>query len=1140
MSRFRAGLCGAFLLASSLARHAESGAQRDDVWASIRALLDAGRYEEADARAEPLNPGTTLVARQLQIEARLRNGRGGDPQTLLLAKALVADPQTMGATREAEGNSRRLLGDALFEGGSYSQALGQYRTATLLHDAGGKLQGLDVARDLECTSRALLLLDQFAAADVAIDRAVAIARTAGDGPELSRMLATRGLIRQRRGRYGESRKDLGEAMALQSSSGSEHPDAIRLLTLSGNQLWFDSDFAGARRGLDEAVAIADRLLRRDHPAKAESLRLQAMILEDLGEVEAGRNARLRAVAIAADAYGKDHPQYALQLHDLALSYMKRGDYGEARARLRQALSIYERRLGRSHSEVGSTLHNLGILAASLGDYREAAVLQRRAVLAWEQSVGRNHPMVPWALVALAEALSSQGRDEEAVPVLQRALVIRERVLEPGHVQIGTTLNAMSRSLLALGRLRQAAATVERGIAIWRSVNNDEGLSDALVVRARIASGRGDYAAAHQDYDRALALRLPIYGATHPSVGSAQVALAVTSAGLSRSAEAFQLALDGERVSRDHIRLTTGFLPEQQALGYAASRTRGLDVALSLIEAGDPALAFDAVIRGRSVILDEMAARQRLRADAASAELEPLWLASTTASRRLANLAVRGPGDESPNVYAARLDRARRDKAAAEIALADHSVTIRQRLAKRDVGLDALRADVPADGAVVAFVRYDRLSFVVRASGRSVRTVTPSYAAFVLGSRQSDPTFIRLASAAVVDTAIERWRATATSGMAADGSVRDGAERALRAKGSRVRELIWDPLRPALAHTTRVFIVPDGTVNLVPFAALPTGGASYLADAGVTLHYLSAERDLVESDVPPRTKGMGLLAVGGPAYGTAGASPPPRLGTARSGDSGSGGGRRSGCGTFDAMRFQALPASRREAEDVGMLWRTLAAGATPDAHAEVLTGTKASEAALKRTRRRQRVLHIATHGFFLGGDCETDDTWGRGVGLKTGARPARPTSRATLESPLLLSGLALAGANQRASAGPNDEDGILTAEEVAALDLDGVEWAVLSACDSGLGEIRGGEGVFGLRRAFRTGGARTVIMSLWPVEDRAARAWMRALYTARLRDQLTTADAMRQASLTVLAERRAKHLSTHPLYWGGFVAAGDWR
>ena len=145
-----------------------------------------------------------------------------------------------------------------------------------------------------------------------------------------------------------------------------------------------------------------------------------------------------------------------------------------------------------------------------------------------------------------------------------------------------------------------------------------------------------------------------------------------------------------------------------------------------------------------------------------------------------------------------------------------------------------------------------------------------------------------------------------------------------------------------------------------------------------------------------------------------------------------------------------------------------------------------------------------------------------------------------ENPLLLSGLALSGANRRALASADGDDGILTAEEVAGLDLSGVEWAVLSACDTGVGEIAAGEGVFGLRRAFQIAGARSVIMSLWSVEDLSTRAWMKALYEGRFDRNLSTADAVHEASLAVLRDRRSKGLSTHPFYWAAFVAAGDWR
>ena len=194
----------------------------------------------------------------------------------------------------------------------------------------------------------------------------------------------------------------------------------------------------------------------------------------------------------------------------------------------------------------------------------------------------------------------------------------------------------------------------------------------------------------------------------------------------------------------------------------------------------------------------------------------------------------------------------------------------------------------------------------------------------------------------------------------------------------------------------------------------------------------------------------------------------------------------------------------------------------------------------RTLGGRRIVHLATHGFFLGSDCSLG---ARGYPVGRRARqegPGRKKASTVAENPLSLAGLAFAGANQRRSAKADQDDGILTAEEIAGLNLQGTEWAVLSACDTGLGEIKAGEGVFGLRRAFQVAGARTVIMSLWSVEDRSAMQWMRALYQGRLRRGLDTADAVRAASLAVLAERRARGQSTHPFFWAGFVAAGDWR
>jgi CHAT domain-containing protein len=212
---------------------------------------------------------------------------------------------------------------------------------------------------------------------------------------------------------------------------------------------------------------------------------------------------------------------------------------------------------------------------------------------------------------------------------------------------------------------------------------------------------------------------------------------------------------------------------------------------------------------------------------------------------------------------------------------------------------------------------------------------------------------------------------------------------------------------------------------------------------------------------------------------------------------------------------------------------------------LLSGAEASEERFLALAPGRAALHLATHGFFLSGDCPPQDGASpagrtRGIGIAP-EREGGEEDGAAAENPLLRSGLALAGANARArAAGGSRDDGILTAEEIGALGLERTDWAVLSACDTGSGRIQSGEGVLGLRRAFQAAGVKTLILSLWPVDDEATRSWMAALYEACFGDGATAADAHRRACVQAIESCRARGLSTHPYFWAAFIAAGDWR
>jgi len=226
-------------------------------------------------------------------------------------------------------------------------------------------------------------------------------------------------------------------------------------------------------------------------------------------------------------------------------------------------------------------------------------------------------------------------------------------------------------------------------------------------------------------------------------------------------------------------------------------------------------------------------------------------------------------------------------------------------------------------------------------------------------------------------------------------------------------------------------------------------------------------------------------------------------------------------SLDRIYFQRLLGTAGEAQELKVILP----------QAAVLTGERATEAALKQLSS-PRILHIATHGFFLE-DLETKPADTRDVVL-LGDGPTELSaglSGAQLENPLLRSGLALAGANLRQS---GEDDGVLTAMEVAGLDLWGTKLVVLSACDTGVGEVKTGEGVYGLRRALVLAGSETQVMSLWPVSDAATRDLMVEYYKALQRGE-GRGEGLRQVQLQMLKGRDRRH----PFYWASFIQSGEW-
>jgi tetratricopeptide (TPR) repeat protein len=834
------------------------------------------------------------------------------------------------------------------------------------------------------------------------------------------------------------------------------------------------------------------------------------------------------------------------LHDLGGLYVAMGSTSKGRMLLEEGMAISAKILGADHPEMAYDYSTLGYVLHELGDYRDARPYLERALKLRENSLAPDHPDLAVSIASLARLMRVTGDDVEATQLYERAFNIAENF--PPNSYADTTADIeMSLGLLYIKSgdadagirfLRQAYVTTEQAF--------DDNHSDIAQILHHIAAAErnmGNYSDALDLHRRAIQIAVDTLGAGHPNVAYAQAGLAETLATTGDWEAAMKAALAALRISLTTQQITTRSLVERQALAFSATRRFSLDLALSILASqpkNSPAsqqLIWDEIIRSRALVLDEMATRRWLVSNDEDQEVARLAAELAATRKHLASLFIQGPESDTEKRYEAEFETAGKNKERAERALAQYSEDFRESHAMRSIGYAQVASAISADDVLVSFVQYDQQRFDQHTEADKRPEPVPLYVAFILHGGEAQPTMLSLASVSEIENLVTELRKQ-ISLVALDAirAVKEN-ETAFRAVGEELREKLWDPLLPFIAGAQKVFIVPDGAISLISFASLPIDGGRYLIDAGPMLHYVSAERDLA----PPLTTvpGEGLLAIGDPAFNASSTSTLAMTTDAaqtqtQSLSSGSAAvfrGQRSACGRFQTLRFRELPATAREAEGIANIWQSGDQSTGPVVH---LSGQFANEAAIKRQAIGKRVVHFATHGFFLDDRCTStlesgeDAAWVGDLQSLTG------------ENPLLLSGLALAGANNRQNARLDEEDGILTAEEIASVNLSGVEWAVLSACDTGLGTVKTGEGVLGLRRAFQIAGARTLIFSLWPVEDETAQQWMQNLYTNRFVEGLSTISSVHGASLAMLRERRAEGRSTHPFYWAGFVAAGDWR
>jgi CHAT domain-containing protein/tetratricopeptide (TPR) repeat protein len=867
------------------------------------------------------------------------------------------------------------------------------------------------------------------------------------------------------------------------------------------------EYAAARPLYERALALRTEVLGERHPDYAISLNNLASVLEAQGDYATARPLYERALAVRKKVLGERHPDYAASLNNLAALLQAQGDYAAARPLYERALALRKELLGERHLEYAQSLSNLAVLLQAQADYAAARPLYERALAVYKEVLGERHPLYAGSLHNLAALLEAQGNYTAARPLLERALALRKEVLGERHPHYAQSLHNLASVLEAQGDYAAARPLYEQALAVCKEVLGERHPDSIANLHnlAAVLQAQGDYAAARPLYEQTLAECKAVLGERHLHYALSLQNLAALLWAQGDSAAARPLAVQGLEIDEARVAEALPAVTTREQIALMADARRALMPVLSLStgESDRDADGYRHVLAWKGLAAEAAAARiaaERPEAQAHRAALAPLR----------ARLNV---------LYLARVPPERADEHARQVRDLAAQVEVREAALAAAVGwrptaLDPARiaTALPDDAVLVDVLRYIHWSSPV--PGKHGLRAEWNYLAFVV-RRGRPPVRVELGPADPIADAVASWRVRLQ---------KDDDDEEL---GRNVARLVWEPLKPHLKDAHTILISPDEDLCFLPWGALPDVEPGSFLLRSHAFGVLGSARDLLALAGTRSARATGgLLAVGGVDYGHGAAA---ATGTIVASASRAAGVDRA------TLAFHPLPGTKDEARAIVALARRLRIGAT-----EPLGGKEATADRLAAAMSGERYLHLATHGYFARQGIKSalapdDDP----ITLK----PWEGMGRREVVGyfPGLLSGLVWAGA----SAPPSDPAsgtlqvgaGIMTAEAISALNLKGCELAVLSACETGLGRTAGGEGVLGLQRAFQQAGCRTVVASLWKVDDQATASLMERFYTNHWEKKLPTLEALRQAQLSILDDPNLG-AGGSPRLWAAWTLGGD--
>jgi CHAT domain-containing protein/tetratricopeptide (TPR) repeat protein len=1091
------------------------------------------------AMVQALGP-TAVVAMGVVVEAvaqhvaerRAADAAEQERQRVKMASAQLfyADACTAkGPTGKVESNDLNKQADDAFARGDYPAALAALEKAAKAEGAKSGENSVALARILNREAVVQLAMGNLPeamgpglkayqirknAADKAPANDKAAAMTAG--LDLAESDGTLGQLYLAAGVLDDAERMLSDSLKLRQDKLG---DAHLCVAASENSLGELDIAAGAYgKGMQlfrHALATRRQQLSKKHRDLAQSYDNLASAYRAMALYGHAEEAAKYALEIRK-SLGADHPDVADSLQNLGTIAKAAGDYATAENYFNDALAIRKKRQPGSLEEAQSE-NALGDLFATTGAYDKAEPRLKRALELRTKKLSADHPQIADSLEGLARLYQAKGDQQAAEKAFREALAIWEKKFGPDNLAVARGLSSLGEFCIAVAKYDDASKALERARTIREAKlgTDHPDVAEAIFNLGHLAYARRNVAAAAPLFQTAVDRQRKKLGRGHVQVALSLSYLAASLVALDRGGEAMPLFADAQGIAEQIIRNVGTTSTETRLESLLTFLRAQEEVVYSLLDepklgakAAPLALGVALLRKGRSI--DESAARSRLlhqsRDSAADAKIQELMALRT----EIASRTVSG-GSGSVDVQK-DMDRVE----ALEQELARELAAFHGQ--KASPGLDkivpAVAASLQGDDALVEIVAYRHYDFRSKPAHPFWGDVR--YTALVL-NHEGKVTAVPLGAASAVDNAVKGFLAQITDdGAAADAPI-----------GDDLGKLVVAPLANAWKGAKRVYLSPDGQLNLVPFWALPVDKGLLVDKCEIV--YVTSGRDVLRptSDDPHAQ----VVVMAKPDF-------VPGLKSGRKDET------RALEVVDDPTPAPAKAATKVDGAERGGLRLKAApsplAGTAQEAQAiksimpkaTALMGSAATKEALLGLQS-PGILHVATHGLFRSPSSAPGNT--RGLVLDESGLGAGRTAGESRADPLLASMLLMSNAGRPIPGGDGvvlDPRGLATAREISTMDLWGTQLVVLSACESGRGRVDElGQGVYGLRRALVVAGAETLVTSLWKVDDKVTRDLMTSYYR-NLKAGQGRVEALRAAAIAI----RKKH--PEPRYWAPFIGIGQ--